>query len=74
LAVSLSRALADCLDALERGESLDEALERYPRYRNRLLELISVVEVLRESEPGAVPSRHAVEKMKRRVYEARRET
>ncbi len=43
LAITLSRALAECLEAIqEDGGSLDECLERFPQHREELRPLLEV--------------------------------
>ncbi len=62
---SLDEALADCLDAMERGDpSIDEKLARYPKHAEDLAELVSLTRALtslgqvsprREFAESAVP-------------------
>ncbi len=44
--ITLSHALADCLDALQEGESLKACLNRYPEHRERLRPLLEVAQTL----------------------------
>jgi len=48
--ITLSHALADCLDALREGESLKACLNRYPEHRERLRPLLEVAETLHREE------------------------
>ena len=48
--ITLSHALADCLDALREGESLNACLNRYPEHRERLRPLLEVAETLHREE------------------------
>ncbi len=55
--ITLSHALADCLDALREGESLKACLDRYPEHRERLGPLLAVAQTLqREEYQEATPS------------------
>ena len=55
--ITLSHALADCLDALREGESLKACLDRYPEHRERLRPLLEVAQTLhREEYQEAAPS------------------
>ncbi len=64
--ITLSRALADCLDALREGESLKACLNRYPEHRERLRPLLEVAQTLHreERQEEATPSPHFVVKLK----------
>ena len=48
--ITLSHALADCLDALQDGESLKACLNRYPEHRERLRPLLEVAQTLHREE------------------------
>ena len=48
--ITLSHALADCLDALREGESLKACLNRYPEHGERLRPLLEVAETLHREE------------------------
>ncbi len=48
--ITLSHALADCLDALQEGESLKACLDRYPAHRERLRPLLEVAQTLHREE------------------------
>ncbi len=48
--ITLSHALADCLDALREGESLKACLDRYPEHRERLRPLLEVAQTLHREE------------------------
>ena len=48
--ITLSHALADCLDAIQEGESLKACLNRYPEHRERLRPLLEVAQTLYREE------------------------
>ncbi len=48
--ITLSHALADCVDALREGESLEACLNRYPEHRGRLRPLLEVAQTLHREE------------------------
>ncbi len=48
--ITLSHALADCLDAMQEGESLEACLDRYPEHRERLGPLLEVAQTLHQEE------------------------
>ncbi len=48
--ITLSHALADCLDAIREGESLKACLDRYPEHRERLRPLLEVAQTLHREE------------------------
>ncbi len=56
--ITLSHALADCLDAMQDGESLNACLDRYPEHRERLRPLLEVAQTLHREEyrEDAAPS------------------
>ena len=56
--ITLSHALADCLDALREGESLKACLNRYPEHRERLRPLLEIAQTLhrQEYQEEAAPS------------------
>lgn len=53
---SLSLALADCLEALDRGETIAQCLARHPARRDELAELLAAAQQLRAAS-NAAPSR-----------------
>ena len=70
---TLSRALAECLDALAQGDqSLESCLERYPRYREELRSLLQVALALREARKAKQPPPTFIDDLKQRLIEARR--
>ncbi len=48
--ITLSHALAYCLDALREGVSLIACLDRYPEHRERLRPLLEVAQTLHREE------------------------
>ena len=56
--ITLSHALADCLDAIQEGESLKACLNRYPEHRERLRPLLKVAQALHREkyQEEATPS------------------
>ncbi len=48
--ITLSHALADCLDVMQEGESLKACLNRYPEHRERLRPLLEVAQTLHREE------------------------
>jgi len=64
--ITLSHALADCLDALREGESLKACLDRYPEHRERLRPLLEVAQTLyrEEYQEEATPSPYFVVDLK----------
>ncbi len=64
--ITLSHALADCLDALREGESLKACLDRYPEHRERLRPLLEVAETVyrEEYQEEAAPSPYFVVDLK----------
>ncbi len=56
--ITLSHALADCLDSIREGESLKACLNRYPEHRERLRPLLEVAQTLHreECQEEATPS------------------
>ena len=52
LAITLSYALAECLEAIgERGESIEKCLRRFPKHRRELRPLLEMVLAL-QAERG----------------------
>ena len=64
--ITLSHALADCLDAMQDGESLNACLNRYPEHRERLRPLLEVAQTLHreKSQEEAAPSPYFVVDLK----------
>lgn len=56
--ITLSHALADCLDAMREGESLKACLNRYPEHREDLRPLLEVAQTLHREkyQEEAAPS------------------
>ncbi len=64
--ITLSHALADCLDALREGKSLKACLDRYPEHRERLRPLLEVAQTLHREkyQEEAAPSPYFVVDLK----------
>ena len=64
--ITLSHALADCLDAIQEGESLKACLNRYPEHRERLRPLLKVAQALHREkyQEEATPSPDFVGELK----------
>ena len=56
--ITLSHALADCLEFMRQGETLEACLDRYPQYRDRLRPLLEVAQALESCGPDPKPSAH----------------
>ena len=48
--ITLSHALADCLDSIQEGESLKACLNRYPEHREQLGPLLEIAQTLHREE------------------------
>jgi hypothetical protein len=64
---TLSRALADCMEFLREGESMEACLERYPEYRERLRPLLEIAEALQGEQPEVAPSPHFLIELKSKL-------
>lgn len=53
---SIVEALADCLEAMRRGEAMEACLTTYPHYQEELRALLKVAAMIRPLPPEAVPS------------------
>ena len=53
---SIVEALADCLEAMRRGEQMEACLEMYPRYRGDLKPLLQVASLITPLPPEIAPS------------------
>jgi hypothetical protein len=53
---SIIEALADCLEAMRGGESIEACLEMYAEYKSELKPLLQVASLLRPLPPEIVPS------------------
>ncbi len=64
--ITLSHALAACLDALREGKSLKACLDRYPEHRERLRPLLEVAQTLHREkyQEEAAPSPYFVVDLK----------
>ena len=56
--ITLSHALADCLEFMRQGETLEACLDRYPQYGDRLRPLLEVAQALESCGPDPKPSAH----------------
>lgn len=63
-AITISHVLADCLDALDAGQSLEECLDRYPRHRQQLRPLLKMALALEEAPVAAEPGPQFVSQLK----------
>ena len=53
---SIVEALADCLEAMRRGEEMEVCLEMYAEYRAELKPLLQIASLLRPLPPEIKPS------------------
>ena len=66
--ISLSHALAECLEGIqERDESLEECLRRFPQHREELRVLLEVARSLQASRKETRPSPLFVIQLKERL-------
>jgi hypothetical protein len=68
--ITLSHALAECLDHLWEGESISDCLDRYPEHRESLRPLLRVAQLLRERRPDVTPSPYFVVSLKAKLEKA----
>lgn len=71
---TLSHALADCVDALSKGECLEACLDRYPEHRGRLQPLLEVAQALQDHQPEPTLSRHFLAELKMKLTTEANET
>jgi hypothetical protein len=65
---AITRALADCLDALREGPgALEDRLSRYQAMRGELEELLHIVQMIPRLPPDLQPDRHGVERTRFRI-------
>lgn len=69
---TLSHALAECLDCLREGESINACLDRYPEHRESLRPLLRVAQLLQEQQPDVTPSPYFVVSLKAKLDKANR--
>ncbi len=69
-AITLSHALAECLEFLQEGESLEACLDKYPEHRETLRPLLAVAQALRDQQVTAAPSAHFLVELKSKVTRA----
>lgn len=62
--ITISHVLADCLDALDAGQSLEECLDRYPRHRQQLRPLLETALALEEAPVTAEPGPQFVSQLR----------
>lgn len=70
---TLSRALADCMEFLREGESLEACLQRYPEYRERLRPLLEVARALEARQPDPKPSLYFLVELKSKLTREKHE-
>ena len=61
---TLSHALADCMEFLREGESLEACLQRYPEYRERLRPLLEIAQTLEDRQSEVAPSPYFLNELK----------
>jgi hypothetical protein len=64
---TLSRALADCLECLRDGETLEACLDRHPDYRESLRPLLQLARALERHQTEAAPSPEFVVNLKAKL-------
>ena len=64
---TLSRALADCVESMREGESLETCLERFPEHRERLRPLLEIAQTLQSEQPDVTPSPHFLIELKSKL-------
>jgi hypothetical protein len=62
-------ALADCLEAMRRGEEMEACLDIYPEYRAELEPLLQVASLIRPLPPEVIPSPVFRERARTRLLE-----
>jgi hypothetical protein len=70
---SLSRALADCMELLQEGESLEACLERYPQYQARLRPLLQIAQALQGEQSEVSPTLRFLAELKSKLTQQRHE-
>lgn len=66
--ITLSRALAECLEGIqEHDESLEDCLRRFPQHREELRVLLEVALALQASRKETRPSPSFVVRLKKRL-------
>jgi hypothetical protein len=64
---TLSRALADCMECLREGESVEACLRRYPQQREKLRPLLELAQALRDHQPEVAPSPYFLTDLKSKL-------
>lgn len=64
---TLDRALADSLECLGKGETLEACLDRYPEYREPLRSLLEVARALMAHRQAALPSPRFVTRLQSKL-------
>ena len=54
--ITLSLALAECLESLREGKTLEACLEKYPEHRETLAPLLAIAQSLQDHQAPAMPS------------------
>ena len=70
---TLSHALADCMEFLREGESLEACLQRYPEYRERLRPLLEIAQALEDRQPEVAPSPYFLIELKSKLARGQHE-
>lgn len=64
---TLSRALAECLECLQEGESLEACLDKHPEHRESLRPLLEIAKTLRDHQARAAPSPYFIVQLKSKL-------
>lgn len=64
---TLSHALADCLECLGEGGTVEECLNKYPQHRDSLRPLLRAARALHEQRFQAMPSPHFIVDLKTKL-------
>ena len=70
---TLSHALADCMEFLREGESLEACLQRYPKYRERLRPLLEIAQALEDRQSQVAPSPYFLNELKLKLTREKHE-
>lgn len=68
-ATTLSRVLAECLEAIERGESMERCLANYPEYGEELRALLELAVALRRTSTEPQPSEEFLRELRKKLTE-----
>jgi hypothetical protein len=64
---TLSHALADCLESIREGESLEACLDKHPAHRENLRPLLQLARALERHQADPAPSPRFVIKLKSKL-------